>query len=108
MREKPIGQLTIILLINRQALLNANLGCHKSEKTKQQLSKVHKQKWKDPKFRKEHISNIMNVAGINKIPVYQYDLDENFVKQWDSIYDVQLILYGSKKNGNLKRNIINK
>jgi hypothetical protein len=29
------------------------------------------------------------------------------VKQWDSIYDVQLILYGSKKNGNLKRNIIN-
>lgn len=92
---------------HRQALLNANLGCHKSKETKQQLSKVHKQKWKDPQFRKEHISNIMNVAGINKIPVYQYDLDENFVEQWDSIYDVQLILYGSKKNGNLKRNIIN-
>lgn len=92
---------------HKWALLKANLGCHKSEETKQQLSKIHRQKWKDPQFRKEHISNIMKIAGINKITVYQYDLNENFIKQWDSVYDVQLILYGSKRNGNLKRNIMN-
>lgn len=37
-------------------------------------------------------------------PIYQYDLNGNFIKKWDSYKDVTLILYGLHK-GNLSRNI---
>ena len=43
--------------------------------------------------------------GWNKQTIYQYDLNGNFIKEWDAICDVKLILYGNKNKGNLSRNI---
>lgn len=92
---------------HRQALIDANLGKHRSTKTKEQLSKIHKQKWENPEFRSKHLENIKKCIGWNKKSVYQYDLDGNFIKEWNSFADVCLVLYGSRKIGCLKRNIIN-
>lgn len=91
---------------HKKALIKANLGKHRSDETKSQLSKIHKEKWKDAEFRSKHIANINKIAGINKKPVYQYDLNENFIKKWESQAVVQEYLYGAKRKGNLKRNII--
>ena len=91
---------------HKKALLQANLGKHRSEKTKRQLSKTHSEIWKDPEFRAKHITNILKVAGINRKSVYQYDLEGNFIKEWYSNHSVCEYLYGSKRKGNLRRDIL--
>lgn len=92
---------------HRKALLSANLGKHRSKDTKINLSKTHKQLWQNSEFKSKHIGNIMKIAGINKRPVFQYNLNGEFIKEWNSIADVQEALYGDKRNGKLTRNIIN-
>lgn len=92
---------------HKQALLMANLGKPRSESTKQKLREIHKQKWQDPVFKQKHIKNFEKLMGWNKVSVYQYDLNGQFVKRWNSIADVTTVLYGSKRKGSLKRNIIN-
>lgn len=61
---------------------------------------------KDPEFRAKHITNILKVAGINRKSVYQYDLEGNFIKEWYSNHSVCEYLYGSKRKGNLRRDIL--
>lgn len=93
---------------HKAKLLAANLGHHRSEETKQQLRKVHKVKWQDPEYRQTHLSNIMKIAGINKKPIYQYDLDGNFIKEWKSGYEVNRYIYGNSKgpiSTSIKRNL---
>lgn len=46
------------------------------------------------------------VAGINRKSVYQYDLEGNFIKEWYSNHSVCEYLYGSKRKGNLRRDIL--
>lgn len=70
------------------------------------LSKTHSEIWKDPEFRAKHITNILKVAGINRKSVYQYDLEGNFIKEWYSNHSVCEYLYGSKRKGNLRRDIL--
>lgn len=89
----------------RAKLLAANLGHHRSEETKNQIGKVHKAKWQDSEYRETHISNIMKIAGINSRPIYQYDLEENFIKEWPSGYEVSRYLYNGNSKGPIHRNI---
>lgn len=91
---------------HKQKLLEANLGKHRSESTKKQLSNTHKTKWKDPEFRRAHISSIMKIAGINKKPIYQYSLSGQFIQKWESTQSVCKFLYGNERKGSLKRNIL--
>lgn len=43
---------------------------------------------------------------INRKSVYQYDLEGNFIKEWYSNHSVCEYLYGSKRKGNLRRDIL--
>lgn len=90
---------------HKQKLLDANLGKHRSDELKERLRQVHKEMWNDPKYRKMHLGNILKVAGWNKRKVYQYDLNGEFIREWDCVYDVNEILYGRRKAGSLHRNI---
>lgn len=65
---------------------------------------THKKLWQNKTFYEEHIHGIQKAIKCQQIPVYQYDLNGNFIKKWDSYKDVTLILYGLHK-GNLSRNI---
>lgn len=89
---------------HKQKLLDANLGKHRSEETKLRLSNINKEKWKGSEFRETRLKQIKCI-GWNKKSVYQYDLNGNFIKEWECGYDVCEYLYGSRRKGNLKRNI---
>lgn len=93
---------------HRAKLLAANLGHHRSEETKEQLRSVHKAKWEDPEYRNKHIANIMKVAGINKKAIYQYTLDGQFIKEWESGYAACEYIYGHRRGSltnSIKRNL---
>lgn len=92
---------------HKEKLLEANLGRHRSENTKQRIRNTHRQMWQDPEYRKKHIDNIMKIAGINRKSIYQYDTDGNFIKEWESTYAVCEHLYGARRKGSLIRNIKN-
>lgn len=90
---------------HKHKLLQANLGKHRKESTKQALSAIHKEMWKDPVFKESHLNNIMRVAGINSKPIYQYDLNGEFIKEWPSGYEVSRHLYCGNSKGPIHRNI---
>lgn len=89
---------------HKQKLLQAHLGVKYSNSTKKKISSTHKKLWQNKTFYEEHIHGIQKAIKCQQIPVYQYDLNGNFIKKWNSYKDVTLILYGLHK-GNLSRNI---
>lgn len=89
---------------HKQKLLECNLGKKHNDRTKQLISNSHKLRWNDKEFYDKHIENFKNIIGWNKKIVYQYDLMGNFIKQWESVSEVSIILYGNNK-ASLGRNI---
>lgn len=89
---------------HKQKLLMCHLGKKQSDKTKQLISNSHKTKWKDKEFYNQHITKFRNIIGWNNKPVYQYDLNGNFIKAWQSTSEISRILYGNNKSS-LGRNI---
>ena len=48
----------------------------------------------------------MKIAGINSKPIYQYNLEGEFIKKWPSGYAVSRYLYNNNSKGPIRRNII--
>lgn len=91
---------------HKQKLLLANIGRKKSEQEKYRISSAIKARFNNPEYREKYKQLCLKAKHPNKKPVYQYDLYGNFIKKWDCIADVNVILYGSKRKGNLNRNIV--
>ena len=70
----------------------------KSEETKRKISEARK----GIKFTEEHRKKLSEAKkgrkAHNRKPVKQYDLSMNFIKQWDSLEDVQNELHINKSN----------
>lgn len=100
---------------HKEKLLEANLGKHRKEETKEAIRKAHKLLWEDETFKKQHleisIKNLSKKWEENRKKVYQYTLDGKYVATWDKCEDVTNFLYKKKDDnrkkiqGNLKRNI---
>ena len=98
-KRKPLSE------EHKQKLLLANLGRKKSDQEKARISSAIKARFSNPEYRETYKQLCLKAKHPNKKPVYQYDLEGNFIKKWDCIADVNIILYGSKRKGNLNRNI---
>lgn len=71
------------------------LGRKRPPEECKKLSKIHKgKKLSETHNKKLHESNIGNkyTLGMFKKPIIQYDLNGNFIKEWDSVTDASQIL----------------
>lgn len=91
---------------NIERLIKANTGSHKKEETKRLLSDIHKELWKNPEFRNKHIENAKRLSKLTSKRVLQLDYNYNVICKYNSIKEVQLLLYG-KVHGSLARNLVN-
>ena len=53
------------------------------------------------KTKKEKMERIDKISMANSIPVLQYDLEGNFIKEWNSAKEANLILFGKPKSGDI-------
>lgn len=94
---------------HKDKLLKANLGKHRSDDTKLNLSKVHRQLWENEEFRNTHLSIVRNNLSASwektQKKIYQYDTNGDFVAIWNKCKDAADFLYGTGKGGSLTRNI---
>lgn len=88
---------------------NILIGKHRSDDTKLNLSKVHKQLWENEEFRNTHLSIVRNNLSASwektQKKIYQYDTNGDFVAVWNKCKDAADFLYGAGKGGSLTRNI---
>lgn len=99
-RRKPLTE------EHKQKLLLANLGRKKSNQEKSRISEAVKSRFSNPEYKEKYKQICLKANHPNKKPVYQYDLNGNFIKKWECVADVNTILYGSRRARNLSRNIM--
>lgn len=91
---------------NIERLIKANTGSRRNEDTKKLLSNIHKELWNNPEFRNKHIENAKKLSELTSKKVLQLDCNYNIIQTYNSIKEVQILLYG-KTHGSLARNLIN-
>lgn len=91
---------------NIERLIQVNTGSHKSEDTKKLLSNIHKELWNNQDFRDKHIENAKMLSKITSKKVLQLDYNYNIIGSYNSIREVQKLLYNNLRS-NLARNLAN-
>ena len=87
-------------------MIQVNTGSHKSEDTKKLLSNIHKELWNNQDFRDKHIENAKMLSKITSKKVLQLDYNYNIIGSYNSIREVQKLLYNNLRS-NLARNLAN-
>lgn len=66
----------------RLALINANKGHHRSEETKKKISMANSH----PKNEETKLKISIAKQGQGAIPIIQYDINGNFIREWESAF----------------------